>query len=118
MDEAAAQGASKTKVFLTGIDETFKSIGSGLILGAITKGFEFVVKSVIQFNQKTFDIAKNVGTTVKEAEQLQAQFQNIAISSSNVALISKDVAKTYADISNTFGFLVPSNKEFLETATS
>ncbi len=41
----------------------------------LTKIFTFVIESVVQFDKKAYDIAKNLGTTVGEAKKLQASFQ-------------------------------------------
>jgi xanthosine utilization system XapX-like protein len=117
MEDAASKGASKIKQFYVGFDQLLKNIGSGLLLGAVTSLLSFVVKAVLDFDKKSFEIAKNLGVTANKAKELQSSFQNIAASSANIALTSSQVARTYEDFSNTAGFLVPTNKEFLETAT-
>lgn len=117
MNEAATQGANKVKVLAVGILSTFKSIGFGLITAAVTKGLQFVYKSVIQLDKKVFELAKNLGVSADQAKRLTDNFVNIASSSANAGLMAKDLAKTYTELSNAVGFLVPSNKEFLETAT-
>ena len=115
MKKTAEEGGSKLKVFATGATALFTGIGTTL-LGLIIPALKFVVDAVIQFDQKAFDIAKNLGTSVEEGERLQKSFQQIAISSGNAALMSKDVAKSYIEISNTLGFLVPSSGAFAESA--
>jgi hypothetical protein len=117
MEQAANKGASRTKQFLVGFDQLLKNIGSGLILGAITSFFTFIIKAVLDFDKKAFEIAKNLGVTASKAKQLQGTFQGIAMSSANIALTSAQVARTYEDLSNTAGFLLPTNRDFLETAT-
>lgn len=117
VDKAAAQGASKWKQIGVGFNQAFANIGSGLILGALTKIFTFTIESVVQFDKKAYDIAKNLGITVGEAKKLQASFQEVAISSKNIGLISSDVAKTYGEMSDALGFMAPQNKEFLESTT-
>lgn len=117
VDKAAAQGAGKWKQIGIGFDQAFKNIGSGLILGALTKIFSFVIESVLQFDKKAYDIAKNLGITVGEAKKLQAVFLDVSMSSKNLALLSTDIAKTYGDMSDALGFLAPQNKAFLESTT-
>jgi len=115
MKKTAEEGGSKMKVFWEGTDTLFKGIGMSLI-GLIVPALKFVVDAVIQFDQKAFDIAKNLGTSADEGERLQKNFQQIAINSGNAALMSKDVAKSFTEISNTLGFLVPSSGAFAESA--
>ena len=115
MKKTAEEGGSKLKVFADGASALFKGIGTTL-LGLIIPALKFVVDAVIQFDQKAFDIAKNLGTSVSEGERLQKNFQQIANSSGNAALMSKDVAKSFTEISNTLGFLVPSSGAFAESA--
>lgn len=117
VDKAAAAGASRTKQFFIGLDQAFINIGSGLVLGALTKIFTLTIESVVQFDKKAYDIAKNLGITVGEAKKLQAAFQEVAISSKNIGLISSDVAKTYGEMSDALGFMAPQNKAFLESTT-
>ena len=115
MKKTAEDGGSKMKVFATGATALFTGIGTTL-LGLIIPAFFKLIEAVIQFDQKAFDIAKNLGTSVDEGKRLQASFQQIAISSGNAALMSKDVAKSFTEISNTLGFLVPSSGAFAESA--
>lgn len=117
MEKSAEKGASRLKQFGVGLDQLFKNIGSGLILGAITTFLTFIVRAVLDFDKKSFEIAKNLGVTASKAKELQGTFQAIAMSSGNIALTSSQVARTYEDISNTAGFLMPTNKNLLETAT-
>ena len=117
VDKAAAQGASKWKQIGKGFDQAFINIGSGLILGALTKIFTFTIESVLQFDKKAYDIAKNLGITVGEAKKLQATFQDVAISSKNIALLGSDISKSYGELSDALGFLAPQNKAFLESTT-
>lgn len=117
VNKAAEEGKSSMQQFGIGVDQAFKNIGSGLILGAITKIFTFTIESVVQFDKKAFEIAKNLGITVGEAKKLQSVFQDVAISSKNIALLSKDVAATYGQMSESLGFMGPTNKEFLESTT-
>lgn len=122
INKTAANTGSKWAALGTGLSESFKSIGrsltdpSTLILGLFTI-LKKIVDLVIQFNQKTFDIAKNLGTTVQEAEQLQSTFVDLANNSRNFGLRSSEIAKTFTELTNTVGFLVPATKEFAEVAT-
>ena len=133
MEQTAASTGSRMAVFKTGLKAIGASIKENLtdplvqvglafnLISSAIKGIVSLFKTAIElglkFDQTTFDIAKNVGVTVDEAEVLQKQFIAIAKSSENWGLRSSEVAKTYEEISNTLGFLAPSNKEFLETAT-
>jgi len=117
VNKAAEEGKSSIQQLGIGIDQAFKNIGSGLILGAITKIFTFTIESVVQFDKKAFEIAKNLGITVGEAKKLQSVFQDVAMSSKNIALLSKDVAATYGQMNESLGFMGPTNKEFLESTT-
>lgn len=117
MEEAAKKGKNSVQVLGVGISRTFESIGFGLITAAVTKGLQFIYKSVIQLDKKVFELAKNLGVSADQAKRLTDNFVNIASSSANAGLMAKDLAKTYTELSNAVGFLVPSNKEFLETAT-
>ena len=122
INKTAEKTGSRYKAFGAGVVEVFKSIGRSLTdPTTILLGFFGLLKSVydlaVKFDQKTFDIAKNLGVTVNEATTLQKQFVDIANSSKNFGLTSSQLAKTYGEISNSLGFLAPANKEFLETAT-
>lgn len=122
INKTAAETGSKWRALGTGIVETFKSIGrsltdpSTIILG-IFSILKKIVEIVIQFNQKTFDLAKNLGTTVEEASVLQNKFVDMANSSQNLGLRASEIAKSYAEISDSLGFMAPSNRAFAETAT-
>jgi hypothetical protein len=115
MEETAATGASKMKVF---------EKGAGAFLGGITTGLTALLmpaltgiyNAVMDFNKGTFEISKNLGTSVEQASVLQNQFLKITTNSANAGLMTKDVAKTYAEMSNSAGFLVSSSAEFAETA--
>jgi hypothetical protein len=113
--EAADKGKSGVQQMVVGFDQAFKNIGSGLLLGGIAKILTFVVESVVQFDKKAFDIAKNLGITVGEAKKLQSVFQDVAISSKNIALLGKDVAETFGQMTESLGFMGPQNREFLES---
>lgn len=117
MEKAAMQGAGKLKTLGVGIAATFKSLGQGIIIGLLTKGFKFLIDSVIQLDQKVFNLANSLGVAVDQATELQNKFVQIANSSTNAGLAAKDLGKTYVEMSNSLGFLVSSNREFVETAT-
>jgi len=116
MEKAAAGGASKLKTMWVGLKQVFANIGIGLALAALTKGVEFLVKAIVEVDRKAFDLAANLGTNVKQAEELNKKFILIATSSANTGLTAKELTKTYTELSNTVGYLVPSNREFSETA--
>lgn len=122
INKTAAETGSRWKAFGAGVSETFKSIGRSLtdpstiilgIFGILKK----IVDLVIKFNQQTFDLAKNLGVTVDEATALQNKFIDIANTSQNLGLRASEIATSFAEISNSLGFIAPSNREFVETAT-
>ena len=133
METAAASTGSRVATFKAGINAIGKSMKESLTdplviaggafklissaISGIVSLFKIAIELGLKFDQTTFDIAKNVGVTVNEAEVLQKQFIAIAKSSENWGLRSSEVAKSYAEISDSLGFMAPSNKEFLETAT-
>jgi len=122
INKTAADTGSRWAALGAGLSEAFKSIGRSLtdpttlVLGLFTI-LKKIVDLVIQFNQKTFDIAKNLGTTVQEAEQLQSIFVDLANNSRNFGLRSSEVAKTFTELTDAVGFLVPATQEFAEVAT-
>ena len=116
MNKKAAEGANRWKIALTGLDQVLKNITFGLI-GLLLKGFETIIRLVIQFNQKTFDLAKNLGTSVEKAGELQQKFLQISATSKNAGLTAKELSETYGQLANTLGFLPPATREFAETAT-
>ena len=126
MKTTASETGSKFQAMLTGVKEIGKGIAENLtdpfvLLGGLFTGLIAATKTIIKlatsFDQKTFDIAKNLGVTVDEAAILQKQFVDLANSSTNFGLRSSEIAKSYAEISNSLGFLAPTNREFAETAT-
>lgn len=115
MKKTAEEGGSRMKVFGAGLGAFIDGIAGGLT-GLIIPALKFIINSVLQFNQKAFDIAKNLGVTVDEAQKIQKTFTQIASTSENAALTGKDITETYIQLSSTMGFLVPQSKEFAETA--
>ena len=116
MREEADKGSSKLKIYGEGFDTFFKSAGMSMI-GLIIPALKFIVDSVLQFNQKAFDLAKNLGTSADQGERLTKAFTQIANTSANAGLTGKDLAKTFTELSNTVGYLVPSTAQFAESAT-
>lgn len=122
INKTAQETGSRWKAFGAGMKEVFSQIGKSLsdpvtYITGIFSLLKSIVTLVLDFNQKTFDIAKNLGVSVNEARKLQGQFIEIANSSANFGLTSKDIAKTYGEMSDTLGFMAPLNKGFAETAT-
>ena len=133
MEKAAAENNSRWKVFQVGIKEMGASLKESLTdplviaagafklitsaISGIISLFKTAIQFGLKFDQNTFDIAKNVGVTVNEASILQKQFVDMANSSQSLGISSSQLAKNYAEISNSLGFMAPTNKEFLETAT-
>lgn len=116
MQDEAAKTDSKLRVWGRGLLELGTSVSVGL-LGILAKGFESLIKIVIQFNAKAFEISKNLGISVEKGQELQTIFMKIANTSANAGLTSKEIAESYTQLSNTFGFLAPSSKVFAETTT-
>jgi len=122
INKTAEQTGSRWAALGAGLSETFKSIGRSLtdpttIITGLFTIIKKIVDLIIQFNQKTFDLAKNLGTTVQEAEQLQSSFVDIANNSRNFGLRASEVAKTFTEITNSVGYLVSDTQEFAEIAT-
>lgn len=116
MNKAADAGGSKMKVYGAGFKGLLDGIASGLT-GLIIPAFKFIIDSVLQLNQKAFDLAKNLGTSADQGERLTKEFTQIANTSANAGLTGKDLAKTFTELSNTVGYLVPSTAQFAESAT-
>ena len=116
MNKAADAGKSKMTVYGAGLKGLLDGIASGLT-GLIVPALKFIVDSVLQFNQKAFDLAKNLGTSADQGERLTKAFTQIANTSANAGLTGKDLAKTYTELSNTVGYLVPTTAQFAESAT-
>jgi hypothetical protein len=122
INKTAEQTGSRWAALGAGLSETFKSLGRSLtdpttIITGLFAILKKIVDLIIQFNQKTFDLAKNLGTTVQEAEQLQSSFVDIANNSRNFGLRASEVAKTFTEITNSVGYLVSDTQEFAEIAT-
>lgn len=100
-----------------GILETFNSIGKALLnpltfLGTIIGLIKSIIKMVLEWEQTTFDIAKNIGVSVSQAEK----FRNVFSGITGAGLTSKQVAESYAKITDQLGFLGPANDAFAGTA--
>lgn len=122
MKKKGEETGSKWEAFGAGMKEVFSSIGRSLmdpatIITGIFTALKGIFDLAVRFDAKTYDIAKNVGVTVTEAESLQKSFVDIANSSKNFGLTSTELSKTYAELTNSLGFMVPANDAFLETAT-
>ena len=122
MRKTAEEGGNKWKVLGVGIKETFKSIGDTLtdpafLIGGMVTALTAIVKLVLDFENKSFEIAKTLGTSVTYADQLRTTFRDMAMSSKNVGLSSTELLATYAKLNDQFGFIAPQNREFAETAT-
>lgn len=115
--ERTGKTASKLRTLGVGISETFKSIGLSLLnpmtfLGTIIGLIKSIIQMVMEWEQTTFDIAKNLGVSVSHAERFRNAFAGIQ----GAALTSKQVAESYAKIADQLGFLVPANDAFAGTA--
>ncbi len=129
MKETAEEGGSKWKVLGSGIKATFEGIGMslfsplkllGLMGGLLSSAFSIImaiVKLVLEFEQKTFEIAQNLGISVAQASRLRDTFRGLAMSSRNWGLSSEEIAKSYGEMNEQLGFMGPANRDFAETAT-
>ena len=122
MNKTAADGGSKWKIMGVGIKETFMSIGESLInpaniIGSILGILTAIVKLVLDFENKTFEIAKNLGVSVDKAGELRTKFIDIANANKNAAVSSGELADAYGKINDQLGFMGPSSDKFVLTAT-
>ena len=122
MREVAKDGGNKMKVLGAGMKEAFRSAGLALrdpvtMLGLAYEGFKKLLSLSIEYQQKQFETAKALGTTVSEGSTLLNHFRELANHSEEMALTSSEIEKTYAGMNESAGFLVKQNDEFLTTAT-
>lgn len=116
-EEKTGKIAGKWKVIGVGILETFNSIGRSLlnplnIITSIVGIITAIIKMVMDWEQKTFDIAKNLGVSVGYAAQLRSQFAGMA----SGALMSKDIAESFGKVNDALGFIGPATAGFAKTA--
>lgn len=121
MKKTAEEGGGKLKVLGVGIAETFKSIGASLtdpsfLIGGLFTILTSIVKLVLEFESKTFEIAKNLGVGVTEAGKMRSEFIQMAAASKNLGLRSSEIAKAYGEMNDQMGFLTPRTVEFTEAA--
>ena len=121
INKKAAETGSRWQALGAGIKETFASIGRSLLdpmtyVTGIFSLFQKIIELVIEFDAKTFKIAKSLGVSVSEARALQSQFIDIATSSKNFGLRIEEVAQSYGEISTQLGYLAPVQKSFAENA--
>jgi hypothetical protein len=121
INKKAAETGSRWQALGAGIKETFASIGRSLLdpmtyVTGIFSLFQKIIELVIEFDARTFKIAKSLGVSVSEARTLQSQFIDIATSSKNFGLRIEEVAQSYGEISAQLGYLAPVQKGFAETA--
>ena len=121
MKKTAEEGGGKLKVLGVGIAETFKSIGAsltdpGFLLGGLFTILTSIVKLVLEFENKTFEIAKNLGVGVTEAGKMRSEFIQMAAASNNLGLRTSEIVKAYGEMNDQMGFLTPRTVEFTEAA--
>jgi len=121
INKKAAETGSRWQALGAGIKETFASIGRSLLdpmtyVTGIFSLFQKIIELVIEFDARTFKIAKSLGVSVSEARTLQSQFIDIATSSKNFGLRIEEVAQSYGEISTQLGYLAPLQNGFAETA--
>ena len=121
INKSAEETGSRWKAFGAGIKGVFSSIAKSLtdpvtILTGMFSLLKGIVDLVMDFNKRTFDIAKDLGVTVNEAEKLQKTFIEVANNSANFGVTSKEVAATYSGITKSLGFMVSANSELVDTA--
>jgi hypothetical protein len=113
--ERTKKVANQWRVLGVGILETFNSIGKSMLLaapGLLIAGIKAIIKMVMEWEQTTFDIAKNIGVSVSQAEK----FRNVFSGITGAGLTSKQVGESYAKITDQLGFLGPANDAFAGTA--
>ena len=121
INKKAAETGSRWQALGAGIKETFASIGRSLLdpmtyVTGIFSLFQKIIELVLEFDARTFKIAKSLGVSVSEARALQSQFIDIATSSKNFGLRIEEVAQSYGEISTQLGYLAPVQKGFAENA--
>ena len=121
INKKAAETGSRWQALGAGIKETFASIGRSLLdpmtyVTGIFSLFQKIIELVLEFDARTFKIAKSLGVSVSEARTLQSQFIDIATSSKNFGLRIEEVAQSYGEISTQLGYLAPVQKGFAENA--
>ena len=122
MRMAAADGASKWKIFGIAVGDAFKAVGAALtsptlILGAMAAIMTKLVKSAIEYQDKMFAAGKTLGMNLTQAKGLFNEFQNIASENGKLAMTAKQLVETYSQVNSTLGFMGPKNQEFLTTTT-
>jgi hypothetical protein len=121
INKKAAETGSRWQALGAGIKETFASIGRSLLdpmtyVTGIFSLFQKIIELVLEFDARTFKIAKSLGVSVSEARTLQSQFIDIATSSKNFGLRIEEVSQSYGEISTQLGYLAPVQKGFAENA--
>lgn len=109
--ERTGKIASQWKTIAVGVAETAKGmiLAAPMVLFGLLKS---IVKMVMEWEQTTFDIAKNIGVSVTQAQK----FRNVFSGMTGAGLTSKQVAESYAKITDQLGYLGPANDAFAGTA--
>jgi len=137
MVEAARKGYSSTRVMLIGFKKAIKEgledplIAVGMIAKAnnaifsgIKKAFSFVkdiaekiLGLITGWNDRVFELGKNIGVSEADSRAMMNNFQNMAINSGPLFLNSKKISETFTEMTNSLGLMVPMDNEMLQTAT-
>lgn len=110
----AEEGGGKLSQLGAGLKEMVSQIFNPVtmitagIAGAISL-FQTLFKIAMDFNQKMYDSATILGTSVAQAEQLYGRFQAIS------GVLAKDAMKSYAAISDQLGYMASTGAEFAGT---
>jgi hypothetical protein len=120
MREVAKEGGSKMKVLGAGMKESFKSAGLAMrdIVTMTTLAFVGLKKLFtlsLEYEDKQFEVAKAMGVSVSEGEEMLGNFNKMAWANSSMALTAKQLSETYGQMNDTLGFMGPQNAEFLTT---
>ena len=120
--KTAEDGGGKIKQLLAGFGEMGKQLVDPFALATVAitglfSLFKALFKMALEFDQKIYDAAKNLGVSVREAERLYGKFQAIAASGMNLGLQAKDIVKTYGELNDQLGFMVPSSAAFAGNMT-
>ena len=88
--------------------------GVTLLIGGLMK----IGKWLLDINQGQADLAKEMGTTIDNAIQIEDAFEEIAYESGDISISTEKIKNTALDLKNELGGVVTTNKEFLTQMTA
>jgi hypothetical protein len=122
MRKKAEAGGNKIQVALSGLKSIGSTLGKmlmdpvALITGAVT-AFAFLIKSAVEYQAKTFEAAKNLGSNLEYAQKLRDQFEGIATANGKLGLTSKELLETQVKMNEELGFMAPETDEMVQSST-